>query len=120
MNNLIPIFVTASMDSIIHFMPLFAQMDSPNWVIVIFGLWPFHISSALGISRNDLVGYGSTAVIIQSALLLLLIAFAPVVSRSGKILRWLKVCYLFLGYPLVMLATNLIPAITTGRIPILQ
>ena len=95
--------------------PLFALAglgDVPGWMFILaFSIWPFHISSALGITTTmTLVGYGPVAVISQCLMLFLLLAAAPVVFRSSKIRFWLKTLYLPIGYPLVTLLTNLIPA----------
>jgi|SRR4051812_40770379 hypothetical protein len=95
-------------------MPLLALAglaDTPDWIlIVVFSIWPFHISTAIGVTTTlTLVGYGPIAVISQSGALLLLIAPTPFVLRSPKVGRWVKIVYLPLGYPLVTLATNLIP-----------
>jgi hypothetical protein len=81
--------------------------------IVAFSIWPFHISSALGIADHalTLVGYGPAAVVAQCLSLLLLIGAAPFVLRSSRVRRWVKILYLPLGYPIVILATNLIPAL---------
>ena len=94
--------------------PLFALAglgDVPGWMFILaFSVWPFHISSALGITTTlTLVGYGPAAVICQSLMLLLLVVAAPFVFRSSRVRRWVKILYLPLGYPLITLATNLIP-----------
>ena len=96
-------------------LPLFALAglgDVPAWMFILaFSIWPFHISSALGVTTTmTLVGYGPAAVISQCLMLFLLLAAAPVVFRSSKIRFWFKTLYLPIGYPLVTLLTNLIPA----------
>src|SRR6185369_15616262 len=85
--------------------------DLPAWMfIVAFSFWPFHISSALGITTTlTLVGYGTAAILCQSVMLSLLLAAAPFVFRSPRLRRWVKMFYLPLGYPIVTLATNLMP-----------
>ncbi|MDB6026539.1 MAG: hypothetical protein JWM68_2762 [Verrucomicrobiales bacterium] len=98
------------------FSPLFALAglgDVPNFIFIMaFSFWPFHISTALGITGYDLRlgGFGTAAVVCQCFMLFLLIVAAPFVFRSQRIRGWVKVLYLLLGYPLVTVATNLIPA----------
>ncbi len=92
---------------------MFAQPggDGGDWVfIVAFCLWPFHIGRASGIMSAELVGYGASAIFAQSFLLLTLLVIAPFVFRSTRVPAFLKTLYLPVGYPLVMLGTNLIPA----------
>ena len=86
--------------------------DVPGWMFILaFSIWPFHISSALGITTTlTLVGYGPAAAIFQCVMLILLVAAAPVVFRSSRIRRWLKILYLPVGYPIITFLTNLIPA----------
>jgi len=94
--------------------PMFALAglgDVPAWMFILaFSLWPFHISTALGITTTlTLHGYGVFAVSFQCLMLLLLLAAAPSVFRSSSMRRWLKILYLPVGYPIITLATNLIP-----------
>ena len=87
--------------------------DVPALMLILaLSLWPFHISSALGITTTlTLHGYGVFAVSLQCLMLLLLPAAAPSVFRSSSIRRWLKILYLPVGYPVITLATNLIPTL---------
>ena len=85
--------------------------DLPAWMFILaFSFWPFHITSALGITTTlTLVGYGPAAILCQSVMLSLLLVAAPLVFRSPRVRRWVKILYLPVAYPLVTLATNLIP-----------
>ena len=87
--------------------------DVPSWMFfVAFSIWPFHISSALGLTTTlTLSGYGPAAVTFQCLMLFLWLAAAPLVLRSLKIRLWLKYLYLPFGYALTTFATNLIPAL---------
>jgi hypothetical protein len=74
-------------------------------------LWPYHVSSALGITSYymSLVGYGPMAVALQTTMLLLLFLSFVLIIRSPQPPRWFKRLFLPVGYPFVILVTNLIP-----------
>jgi hypothetical protein len=80
-------------------------------LIAIFCVWPLQISSALGIGTEiTLVGYGPIAVATQILMLAVFLGVSPLVFRSPRIRGFIKTLYFPLGYPIVVLATNLGPA----------
>ncbi len=87
--------------------------DTSEWALLwMFCLWPFHISSALsGQSSPQLVGYGAAAVTLQVVGLVVLCAVFPFVLRSRSRHRLATIFYLPVGYPLVLFATNIGPAL---------
>jgi hypothetical protein len=93
---------------------LFAQSgigDVPELLLLLMlSLWPYHISSALGVTSSmALVGYGPSAVVVQTTMLLLLLIAFVFIVRPPQRTRWVKALFLAVGYPLMTLATNLIP-----------
>jgi hypothetical protein len=99
MNNIFPMFALAGLG------------DVSEWILfLVISVWPFHISSALGVtSTMTLHGYSPAAVAIQCLGLFLLLAAAPRVFREGANRPLLKALYLPVGDPVVTLSTNLIP-----------
>jgi hypothetical protein len=100
---------------------MFAMMFGKiaNWMIMELFVWPFHIGNALGIStRLELAGYGPAAVTFQAVMLCLLAVGAPIVFCSTRFRRSVKLLYLPLGYGLITLLTNLIPAFFFEQTPL--
>ena len=87
--------------------------DAPDlMLIMMLSLWPYHISSALGLTRYmTLIGYGPAAVAFQSITLLFLFVGLVLIARSPRRPRWLKAFLLVVGYPIAVFGTNVIPGL---------
>jgi len=86
--------------------------DFPAWTYyVAFSLWPYHVTRALGITDRalTLAGYGPAAVICQAVMLAMVVLAAPLLFGSSRVRPWVKILFIPVAYPVVTLATNLIP-----------
>ena len=75
-----------------------------------FCVWPFHLSTALGLTTTLTVhGYGTTTVACQAAALILFAVVAIYFIRKSEFGAFMKTALVAGGYFAVVLLTNLAP-----------
>jgi hypothetical protein len=97
-------------------MPLFGQSgigDVPEFFLfLLFCIWPWHIHCALtGNIALELVGFGKTAVSIQTAALILVVLAIPLIIRLKRKKVSTKIAIILLLYAATVLGTNLLPGL---------